>query len=94
MIPNSGDTSGVSPKKTTGADYAGDAEGKVGSNAPGDGINWAKATLDDLRIAFILSEGPEKGMKQFNQFQLMLCQTCISQMKAMEPKKHDDSQNQ
>jgi hypothetical protein len=84
-----GNIGGVPSKQPTEATDAGQAA-NVG-DAPN--INWAKATLDDLRMAFIVGMGPEKGQKMFNQFQMMIFQTCLSQMKAVEPKKHDDEQN-
>jgi hypothetical protein len=87
MGESSDGVGGISPKKTGDVQQTGD-QGGTGVN-PTAGINWAKASMEDLRIAFILSEGPEKGQKMFNQFQMMIFQTCISQMKALEPKKHD-----
>ena len=89
-MTGSGNVGGVPSKQPSGV-------GDVGQTANvGDvpNINWAKATLDDLRIAFIVGMGPEKGQKMFNQFQMMIFQTCLSQMRSVEPKKHDDQQNQ
>lgn len=94
MIEGSGETGRIGPKKTEEVNSLGVSGGKGDPNPPTPNINWAKASLDDLRMAFIVGYGPEKGQKMFNQFQLMICQTCISQMKAVQPKKHDDSQNQ